>query len=151
VKIRILSPWRQDGLFREKEGEYLKRLTGIAKVEIEELKGEKGEERDALKREGEKLLSRVGKGSYLVIMTEKGKTFDSIAFSKWLESMALQGRPDITFALGSSAGFDDEVLNNGDMLMSLSPMTFPHQLARVILIEQIYRAFSLIKGNPYHK
>ena len=151
MKIRILSPWRQEGFFREKEGEYLKRLTTNIKVEIEELKGEKGEGKGALRREGEKLLSRIGKGTYLVVMTEEGKPFDSISFSKWLESMALKGRSDITFIVGSSAGFDDEVINKGDMLMSLSPMTFPHQMARVILIEQIYRAFTLIKGSPYHK
>lgn len=151
MKIRILSPWRQDALFKEKEGEYLKRLKADVKIEVDELKGEKGEEKEALKREGEKLLSRVGKGSYLVVMTEKGKTFNSTSFSKWIESMALKGRSDITFLLGSSAGFDDAVIENGDMLMSLSPMTFPHQMARVMLIEQIYRAFTLIKGTPYHK
>lgn len=151
MKIKILSPWKQDGLYREKEGEYLKRLSADAKVEIEELKGEKGEEREALKREGGKLLARAGKGSYLVVLAEKGKSFDSLSFSKWLETMAINGRPDITFIVGGSAGLDEEVFNKGDMLMSLSPMTFPHQLARLVLIEQIYRAFSLLKGSPYHK
>lgn len=151
MKIKIVSPWKQDSLYSQKENDYLKRLAREAKVELDELKGEKGEEKEALKREGDKLLSRVNKGSFLVVMTEKGKTFDSVSFSKWLETMSLNGRSDITFVFGSSAGFDRRVVEKGDMLMSLSPMTFPHQMARVILIEQIYRAFTLIKGGPYHK
>ena len=151
MKIRILSPWRQDALYKNKEDEYLKRLRKDASIEVEEIKGEKGDDRDALKSEGRKLLSRTGKGSYLVVLTEGGKSFESLSFSKWFEGMALKGRSNITFILGSSAGFDKDVIEKADMLLSLSSLTFPHQLARVVLIEQIYRAFTLIKGSPYHK
>ena len=151
MKIRILSAWRQEKSFSLKEDEYLKRLSNEAKVEIEEVKGEKGEGPEALKKEGHKLLSRVEKGSFVVVLSEKGKSFDSEAFSGWIEEKGLEGRSNITFILGSSAGLDDELVKSAHMQISLSPMTFPHQMARLMLVEQIYRAFTIIRGGPYHK
>jgi len=151
LKIRIISPWKQEGVFSKKESEYLKRLQNSAKVFVDEIKGEQGEGADALKKEGKKLLSKVSKGSFLVALSERGKSYDSLTFSKWLEEMGLKGRSDITFVVGSAAGLDSSVIERADMLLSLSPMTFPHQMARLMLVEQIYRAFTLIKGGPYHK
>ncbi|MDT8317737.1 MAG: 23S rRNA (pseudouridine(1915)-N(3))-methyltransferase RlmH [bacterium] len=151
MKIRIISPWKQEDAFGKKESEYLKRLQNDAKIVVDEIKGEQGEGPDALKKEGKKLLSRVSKGSFLVALSEKGKSFDSMAFSRWLEEMGIKGRSDITFVIGSSAGLDSSLVEEAHMLLSLSPMTFPHQMARVMLVEQIYRAFTLIKGGPYHK
>ena len=151
MKIRIISPWKQEGVFSKKESEYLKRLQNDAKIFVDEIKGEQGEGAEALKKEGKKLLSRVSKGSFLVALSEKGKGYDSPAFSMWLGEMGLKGRSDITFVIGSAAGLDSSLVEKADMLLSLSPMTFPHQMARVMLVEQIYRAFTLIKGGPYHK
>ncbi len=151
MKIRIISPWKQEDVFSKKESEYLKRLQGSAKVFVDEIKGEQGEGADALKKEGKKLLSKVSGGSFLVALSERGKSFDSLGFSGWIEQMGLKGRSDITFVIGSAAGLDSSVVERADMLLSLSPMTFPHQMARLMLVEQIYRAFTLIKGGPYHK
>ena len=151
MKIRVVSAWRQDRSLEDRERDYLKRLTRYTSVEIDETKGVKGDDREAVRREGQKLTSRIKKGSFLVALTERGKTFDSVDFSKWIEEMALGGRSDITFVIGGSAGLDEALIEKADMKLSLSPMTFPHQLTRVILLEQIYRAFTIIKSEPYHK
>ncbi len=151
MKITILSAWKQEKILGTKEEDYLKRLSRDAKVGIEEIKGEKGDDRESLKREGKRLISRIGSSSFTVALTERGKLFDSPEFSKWIEKLALQGRSDVTFVVGSASGIDESVIERADMQLSLSPMTLPHQMARLVLIEQIYRAFTIIKGGPYHK
>lgn len=151
MKISVLSPWKQAADIREREDNYLKRLRRYASVTIEEIKGAKGEEKEAIRKEGEFLLAKLRRGSYIVALTESGISHDSRQFSKWLEGMGIQGRPDITFIIGGAAGLSREILDKADAVLSLSAMTFPHQLARLVLIEQIYRAFTLIKGEPYHK
>lgn len=151
MKITILSAWKQDKILGIKEKEYLKRFSRDTKVGIEEIKGEKGEDRESLKREGKRVLSRIGERSYAVALTEKGKALDSPEFSKWIEKLVLQGRSDLTFVVGSASGLDESIMERADMQISLSPMTFPHQMARLMLIEQIYRAFTILKGGPYHK
>lgn len=151
MKIRILSPWKQSGLLKEQEREYLKRLKRYTPIEVEEIKGAKGESREAVRKEGERLLARVREGSFLAALTERGTVFDSPGFSGWLEQMAVEGLSGITFVIGGAAGLDKSVVERADMRLSLSPMTLPHQLARLVLIEQIYRAFTIIRGEPYHK
>ncbi len=151
MRLRIVTPWKQDDLYREKETDYLTRLKRYASIQLDELKAEKGDSRKAVEKEGERILSLVKKGAFLVALTEQGKGFDSKQFSSWIEGMGLRGQSDITFIMGSSAGLSEQVIKEADMELSLSPMTFPHQLARVVLLEQIYRAFTIIKGEPYHK
>jgi len=151
LKIRILSPWKQEGPLKSREDEYLKRVKRYASLEVSEIRGEKGESAQAVEKEGGRLLDHAKKGSYLVALTEGGRNFDSVDFSKWIEEMGLRGRSDITFIVGGAAGIGEELAKRVDMKLSLSPMTFPHQLARFILVEQIYRAFTIIKGEPYHK
>lgn len=151
MKIRILSAWKQAGDLREKESEYLKRIGHYAGVELIEVKGEKGDGKEGLKKEGKRLLSKIGRETLLVALTEGGETFDSQAFSRWIEDQGLKGRPDIAFVIGSAAGMDEAILDRAEKTLSLSQMTYPHQLARLMLIEQIYRAFTIIKGEPYHK
>lgn len=151
MKLRIISPWKQSGLLKDSEKEYLKRINRYASIELAEIKGVKGEDREAIKREGERILSRVQENSYLVALTERGRGFDSAEFSRWLEEMAVKGTSYITFIVGGAAGLDDSVLGKADMTLSLSPMTLPHQLARLVFIEQLYRAFTIIKGESYHK
>jgi len=151
LKISILSPWKQAADIRGREDDYLKRLGRYSSVTVEEIKGAKGEEKEAIRKEGEFLLAKLRKGSYIVALTEDGENQNSRQFSKWLEGMGIQGRSDITFVIGGAAGLSKELLDKADGSLSLSPMTFPHQLARLVLIEQIYRAFTLIKGEPYHK
>ena len=151
MKIKIITPWKQDKLLGEIEGEYIKRIGRFASIELVELKGERGEGSRAVKKEGQRLLQVVGQGSLLVAMTERGSSYDSPAFSRWLEETALNGRSDYSFVIGSASGLDDALVNRADLKLSLSSMTLPHRLARLVLIEQIYRALTLIKGGPYHK
>ncbi len=151
MKIRILSAWKQAGDLREREADYLKRLGRYAGIELIEVKGEKGDGKEGLKKEGKRLLSKIGKETLLVALTERGETFGSKTFSRWLEDQALKGMSDLTFVIGSAAGMDEALLDRAEKTLALSQMTYPHQLARLMLIEQIYRAFTIIKGEPYHK
>lgn len=151
MKVRILSPWKQEPSLKCLEESYLKRLKRYIAIEIEEIKGIKGEEREATRKEGKKIFSHIKGRPFIVALSEQGKSLDSIEFSGWIEDKADRGKTDITFVLGGAAGLDDIVIEAADFKLSLSPMTFPHRLARVVLIEQIYRALSLIKGEPYHK
>ena len=151
MKVRILSPWKQGSKHQELEENYLKRLKRYTTIEIEEIKGVKGEDRQATQREGEKILSHIKGSPFIVALTENGKAYDSVGFSRWLEKLTIQGKSDITFVIGGAAGLHEAVIKTSHFNLSLSPMTFPHRLTRVILIEQIYRALTLIKGEPYHK
>ena len=151
MKITIISAWKQKKVFTQIEKEYLKRLGRYAVMELKEFKGEKGDGSEALKREGKKILSRLENKAYIVVLTEKAEPFSSTGFARWLESMIEKGNSQISFVLGSSSGVDKAVTARADMELSLSPLTFPHALARVLLIEQVYRAFTLIRGEPYHK
>jgi len=151
LKISIISPWKQDPGFREKEERYIKRLKTTAQVEIVETRKVKGDGRESVKIEGEKILSRIKKESFLVALTATGRGFNSIEFSGWLEQMTARGQSAITFIVGGSSGLYDPVIERADLKLSLSPMTMPHQLARLFLIEQIYRGFSILRGEPYNK
>lgn len=151
MKLRILSPWKQEKRHKELEDDYLKRLKRYAAIDIEEIKGVKGDNRQATQREGQKILSHIKGRPFTVALSEGGKTFDSVGFSVWLENLTMQGKSDITFVIGGAAGLHETVIKESDFNLSLSLMTFPHRLTRVILIEQIYRALTLIKGEPYHK
>ncbi len=151
MKISIISPWKQGRWFREKEENYIKRLQRTVSIEIIETKKNKGDSKESVKIEGERILSKVKKGSFLVALTEKGKRFDSTGFSKWFERTALNGKATIVFIVGGSSGLYDKITDRADLELSLSPMTMPHQFARFFLIEQIYRAFTIIKGEPYNK
>lgn len=133
--------------------EYTKRLGPYAKLAVTELKEEpfrKGDDPDAIKKkEAEKLLPYFEKVDIVVAMHERGKQFDSPAFAKWLEEHSTKGEK-ILFAIGGPLGFDEELLKKADLQLSLSELTFPHQLARVLLVEQIYRAGTIIAGKQYH-
>jgi 23S rRNA (pseudouridine1915-N3)-methyltransferase len=89
--------------------------------------------------------------SYLIALDIKGKQLSSEALAEKIETLSVYGTSHITFVIGGSLGLSDEIINKADMKLSFSKMTFPHQLFRVILLEQIYRAFRIIKGEPYHK
>ena len=151
MKIKILSPWKQDAELKAREENYIKRLRRHASLELVEIKGEKGCDRTSVEKEGKKLLAHIDKVTFLVALTEWGKTFSSTEFSGWIEDMGIKGRSDVTFVVGGAAGIGTAVMEAADLELSLSPMTFPHQMAKLILIEQIYRAFSIINKEPYHK
>ncbi|WP_027438048.1 23S rRNA (pseudouridine(1915)-N(3))-methyltransferase RlmH [Lachnospira multipara] len=138
--------------------EYSKRLSRYCNLKIVEVADEKTVENasDALneqikKKEGQRLLSNIKDDSYVIILAIEGKMLDSVELSQKIDSLGLSGKSDITFVIGGSLGLSKEVYDRADYKLSFSKMTFPHQLMRVVLLEQIYRSFRIMKNEPYHK
>lgn len=144
--------------FTDAIAEYSKRLGRYCKLNIVELKDEatpdnpSDKERAAvLKKEGERISERIPKGAYVVALCIEGKTKSSVEFSRLLEQTAACGSSEIVFIIGGSLGIYDDIKKRADFKLSFSGMTFPHQLMRVILLEQLYRAFNISGGGKYHK
>jgi 23S rRNA (pseudouridine1915-N3)-methyltransferase len=138
--------------------EYSKRLSRYCNLEIIEVIDEKAPENLSEKeiniikeKEGQRILSKLIANTYVVSLAIDGKNLSSEDFSRKIDDLALEGKGDITFIIGGSLGLSDEVLNRSDFKLSFSKMTFPHQLMRLILLEQIYRGFKISRGEPYHK
>ncbi len=138
--------------------QYLKRLQSYARVEIIEVPEEKiiekaspAEQEIARKKEGEKILNKLDHYSYYVVLAVEGKSLSSEEFALGLEKLALEGRGRITFIIGGAMGLSEEVKKKAHLLLSFSSMTFPHQLMRLIFLEQLYRAFKISRNEPYHK
>ncbi len=138
--------------------EYTKRLSPYCKLTIKELAAEKlplnpsvAEINTALKKEGDTLLSAIPPLAYTFVLCVEGRQISSETFSETLSSLSLTGKSCAAFIIGSSYGLYDSVKKRADFLFSLSKMTFPHQLTRVMLLEQIYRAYQINKGGKYHK
>ena len=138
--------------------EYQKRLSKYCKLDIVELADEKTKENASAHevelvkaKEGERILSAIKEDMYVIALAIEGKMLDSVEFSKKLENLGISGSSHVAFVIGGSLGLDKRVLDRADMKLSFSKMTFPHQLMRVILLEQIYRGFKIIAGEPYHK
>ena len=138
--------------------EYIKRLGPYAKVSIVEIPDEPASERlsdaeiQAVKvSEGARLLSKITQDTFVFALAIKGKSLTSEAFAAELDNLATYGKSKIAFVIGGSNGLSDEVLRRADLKLSFSSFTFPHQLMRLILVEQIYRAFKINRSEPYHK
>jgi 23S rRNA (pseudouridine1915-N3)-methyltransferase len=101
-------------------------------------------------REGNKILQFLGKDDFLVVLDEKGKEFSTLEFSSWLEKILALSKKRIVFAVGGAWGLSDEVFQKAGLRLSLSRLTFSHQVVRLLFLEQLYRAFTVIKGEPYH-
>lgn len=125
--------------------EYVKRLRHFIKLEIREIS-----ECRTIVEEGQRLLSQVPKDSWLCVLDVAGVTLTSEGFAQKLADLNLRGISNITFIIGGAFGLSDEVRSAADFRLSLSPMTFTHQMTRLILVEQIYRAFKINRGEPYH-
>ena len=104
-----------------------------------------------MEKEGKRLLEKIPERSFVIALAIKGKEWDSIEMAKNLEKLFVEGKSDITFVIGGSLGLHDTVYKRADLLLSFSKLTFPHQLMRVLLLEQIYRCFRINSGEPYHK
>ena len=138
--------------------EYSKRLGRYCRLEIVQVADEKtpdgaGEalERQIREKEGERILSHIRDGAYVIALAIDGKMRSSEGLASHLKELGVRGTSHIQFIIGGSLGLSDRVLFRADEKLSFSPMTFPHQLMRVILLEQIYRSFRIINGEPYHK
>ncbi len=144
LKIKLIVVGKiKESFYRDAVNEYLKRLSRFADVEVKELP-----ERATLKEEGEDILRAVR--GYTIALAIEGKKLSSEGLAEKMKTLADAGR-EISFVIGSSHGLTDEVKRQADYLLSFSDMTFPHQLMRVILCEQVYRAFMINAGSEYHK
>ena len=138
--------------------EYLKRLAPYAKIQIVEVADEKtpataspAEEEAIRKKESERLAARLHSDTYLVALDMKGKLLTSEALAEEVETKLLAGKSHWTFVIGGSLGLDPSLLQRADLRLSFGRLTYPHQLMRLILVEQIYRVFKIIRREPYHK
>lgn len=159
MKITVLCVGRiKEKYFTDAVKEYAKRLGRYCKLEILEVMDEKipdgagkALEEAVKQKEGEKLLSRLRDGAYAIALELEGKKLDSVGFSERLEKLGVNGVSHIVFIIGGSLGLSEEVKKRADEAVSFSDMTFPHQLMRIILLEQIYRGYRIINREPYHK
>lgn len=159
MTIRILCAGRiKEKYFTDAVAEYMKRLQRYVKVEIVEVEDEKTPDRaskaeqEIIKdREGMRLLKKIRDRDFVAALAIDGDAMDSVVFSSFINEAAVRGVPALDFVIGGSLGLSDEVLRRADRKISFSAMTFPHQLMRVILLEQVYRAERIIAGEPYHK
>jgi 23S rRNA (pseudouridine1915-N3)-methyltransferase len=159
MKVTIVSV----GKIKEKYlvmaiSEYVKRLSRYIKLEIVEVSDEKTpdgasalEELQIKKTEGLKILKNIKEGSYVFALAILGKMCSSEELAQTIDTLGIKGVSHLVFVIGGSLGLSDEVLARADYLLSFSKMTFPHQLMRVILLEQIYRAYRINSNEPYHK
>lgn len=138
--------------------EFKKRLSKYCKLDIIELDDEKAPEKLSEKemimvkeKEGKKILSKIKDTSYVIALTIDGKNLSSEELADKMSDLAVRGNSNITFVIGGSLGLSDEVLDRADYKLSFSKMTFPHQLMRLILLEQVYRAYRINNNEPYHK
>lgn len=150
---KIKEKYLNDGI-----KEFSKRLSKYCKLKLIEVNDERAPENLSeaemeivKKKEGERILSKLNDSSYIITLCIDGKSLSSEEFSKQLDSLALSGNSNITFIIGGSLGLSQEVINKSHFKLSFSKMTFPHQLMKLILLEQIYRAFRISRGEPYHK
>lgn len=138
--------------------EYTKRLSRFCKVQVVELIDEKTPENASeaqnnqiMAKEGERIQAKIGSRDYVIVLAIEGKQFPSEEFSQKLEAIAVNGYSDITFIIGGSLGLSKAIKQRANLNMSFGLLTLPHQLMRLVLIEQIYRAFMIQQGSPYHK
>lgn len=159
MKINIITVGKiKEKFMKEAIKEFQKRLSRYCKLNIIELDDEKAPEKlsqkdmDIIKdKEGQRILSKIDESSYIITLEIKGKNPTSDELAEKLENIMVEGNNHITFIIGGSLGLSKEVLSRSNYRLSFSKMTFPHQLMRLILLEQIYRSFRIIKNEPYHK
>ena len=144
--------------FRDAIAEYAKRLSRYCKLEIIEVADEKTpdkasetEEEQIKQKEADRILKNIREDSYCIALAIEGQKMDSVSLARNIERLGLNGKSNIVFVIGGSLGLHQSVLKRADEKLSFSDMTFPHQLMRVILLEQIYRSYRIINKEPYHK
>ncbi len=159
MKITVVAVGKiKERFFEDAVKEYEKRLGRYCKLEIVQVADEKtpdgaGEalERQIKEREGERILAQIKDGAYVIALAIEGKMLDSEEVARKLGQLAVGGASHLVFVIGGSLGLSGAVLERADYRLSFSKMTFPHQLMRVILLEQVYRGFRILNHQPYHK
>jgi 23S rRNA (pseudouridine1915-N3)-methyltransferase len=155
MNIKVISIGKTNKSYLvEGEHEYLKRLkkyVSFEKVEIPDIKGaKKMSQKEIKQKEGQLLLSKIQQTDFVILLDDKGKMRSSVEFSDWLQNKMNLSIKTIAFIIGGAYGFSDEVYARGQEKISLSKMTFSHQMIRMLFFEQIYRAFSILNNEPYH-
>lgn len=159
MKITIITVGKiKEKYLRDAIDEYSKRLSKYCKLEILEVADEKTPdsaselvEENIRNKEGERILKHIKEGAFVITLEIQGEQLTSEELADKIDALGIQGKSHIIFVIGGSVGLGSEVLKHSDYALSFSKMTFPHQLMRVILLEQIYRSYRIISGEPYHK
>ena len=159
MKITLITVGKlKESYWRDAVGEYSKRLSRYVKLEIIEVADEKTpetmsaiEEESIKSKEGERILAKLRDDAYVITLEIKGNRLDSEGLAEKIGKLGLSGKSHITFIIGGSLGLSECVMSRSDYALSFSDMTFPHQMMRVILLEQIYRSYRIINKEPYHK
>ncbi len=159
MKITIVAVGKvKEKFYRDAIAEFEKRLSKYCKLEIVEVADEKtpdnasaSQELQIKAKEGDRILSAIKDDMHVIALAIEGKQLSSTELADKIDKLGISGKSSIAFVIGGSLGLDERVLKRADFKLSFSPMTFPHQLMRVILLEQIYRAYRIIAGEPYHK
>ena len=159
MKITVVCVGKiKEEYFRDAVSEYSKRLGRYCRLEIVEVADEKTPDgasealEDAIRgKEADRILKKLPEDSYKIILDLGGCKMDSVVFGRRIEKLGVEGKSHIAFVIGGSLGLHQNVKQRADETLSFSDMTFPHQLMRVILLEQIYRGFRIVNGEPYHK
>lgn len=159
LKIKIICVGRlKEKFYADASAEYLKRLSSYCKTEITELSEAKRPSSvsdagttAALLKEAEAILGKIPAGAFTVSMCIEGRQTDSVGFAELIKDASVSGRSSLCFIIGGSDGLHQSVKDRSDLCLSMSKMTFPHHLARVMLLEQIYRGFKINGGGKYHK
>ena len=159
MKIKVVTVGKlKEKYLKDGIAEYSKRISRFAKLEMIELADEKtpdkaseSENQKILEIEGQRILSKVSDRDFVIVLAIEGKTFSSEEFSKQLEEASIKGFSTLTFIIGGSLGLAQGVKKRANLSVSFGRLTFPHQLMRLVLVEQIYRAFTIQQGSPYHK
>ena len=152
TRIEIIAVGRiKERFYSDAIAEYAKRLSAYVRFDITELKDESEGTAGILDKEGERIAAKLSDKAFKAVLAIEGKMLDSEGFSALIEEKQNSGISHIQFVIGGSEGLSDEIKHRADMLISFSRMTFPHQLMRLILSEQIYRAYRIMRHEPYHK
>ncbi len=159
MKIKIVTVGKlKEEYLKDGIAEYSKRLSRFANLEMIELADEKtpdrasdSENQKILELEGTRILSKIGDRDFVIVLAIEGKTLSSEEFSKQLEQAPINGFSTLTFVIGGSLGLSPQVKKRANLSISFGRLTLPHQLMRLVLVEQIYRAFTIQQGSPYHK
>ncbi len=159
MKITLIAVGKiKERYLEDAIGEYSRRLGRYCRMEIIQVADEKTPDkagpalvRQIKEREGARILAHIKEGAYVVALAIQGQMMSSEELADRIGKLGVGGRSQIIFIIGGSLGLSEEVLGRADLLLSFSPMTFPHQLMRVILLEQIYRSYQILAGTPYHK
>lgn len=159
MKITVIAVGKiKEKFFEDAIKEYSKRLSRYCKLEILQVPDEKTPdnasetvESQIKEKEGERILSKIPEGAYVIALAIEGKMLDSEELAEKINTLGITGTSQIVFIIGGSLGLSRQVLERADYKLSFSRMTFPHQLMRVVLLEQVYRGYRIITGAPYHK